>query len=40
MTFEEHAVQLIFVWDRPSSDVSKEVVSPGDWVRLLLVLLM
>lgn len=40
ITYEEHAVQLILVWNRSSTDVSNEVVSLGDWVQLLLVLLV
>ena len=40
ITYEENAVQLILVWNRPSPGVSKEVVRLGDWVQLLTVLLI
>lgn len=31
ITYEENAIQLILVWNRSSTNVSKEVVSIGDW---------
>jgi hypothetical protein len=40
ITYEENAVQLILVWNRPTTGVSKEVVRLGDWVQLLTVLLI
>ncbi len=40
ITYKENAVQLILVWNRPTTGVSKEVVRLGDWVQLLTVLLI